>query len=191
MLVEAKSYFDYSPIAPELLVDKANVSYWKGAMPYAKDETVTGRVTSVQVDTKANSASVRLEDGRVIKCQRVIVACGSKYADPVIKASHDSQAKSITEREQQFISYAEKIAQAKDIVVIGGGQTGVETAGAILDKYVKDIKDAKKKLTLVAGPAGLLPAMDPKVRHTHNLAHPYSTIVLITFTFPPQHTHVT
>lgn len=101
------------------------------------------------VSTNFDDNSIDLEtDGKkeVLKYDILVVASGARYADPTFKLvdNHSSTVKSI-EQISADLKHASKIA------IVGGGPTGVETAGEIGQLYGNS-----KSITLYTGSDGPL-----------------------------------
>jgi len=58
-----------------------------------------------------------------------VIATGSRYADPLIKATAATEA----ERAAEIAVAHARHARARTVVIVGGGAVGVETAGEFLD----------------------------------------------------------
>jgi len=100
-----------------------------------KDHFVQGRVSNVDFENK----KVFLKDSeQVIEYTDIVFAVGSDGPFPGRPESTSMAA--VTD---EYLKVSQEIEKANDIVIIGGGATGVELAGEICDKY------KMKKLTLI------------------------------------------
>ena len=131
---------------------------------------VRGDVVKVSLDAK----SIRLEDGRVLYFDQLVFAVGSEgttYGVPGV-AEHALQMKNIREaraiKNQLLQTYEDvetgaKPKEALRVVVVGGGPTGVEIAGAVSELQRSMHREfpniaGEASVTLVeAGPRLLLP----------------------------------
>ncbi|KAJ9477932.1 Pyr_redox_2 domain-containing protein [Pseudozyma hubeiensis] len=82
-----------------------------------------------------------------IPVERVVLAIGADYGFP---ARISPSAKTKEDVLDQFRSMQNHIAEAKDILIVGGGPTGVEFAGEVLDVH------RGKKVTLITRGPGLI-----------------------------------
>ena len=99
------------------------------------DHYVQGRVRSL--DTEARK--LVLEAGQEISFSHAVIAVGSLGPWPA-----RSEVVTRTELEAECRQFSEAVAEAGDIVIVGGGPVGVEMAGEIRDKH------GDKNITLVS-----------------------------------------
>lgn len=136
----------------------------------------------VKIDTK--SKQITISNGDVCGYDYLVISIGARHSyfgndawetfAPGLKTINDA----IKIREQVLISFEEaerldSIAEADkylNFVVIGGGPTGVEMAGAIAEiahktlfKNFRRIKPEKSKIFLVEGLPNILPVYPPKL----------------------------
>lgn len=90
------------------------------------DNFIQGNVESLDIEGK----KIVLDGGREIEFTHCIIAVGS--VGPVPARSEKS---SISEMLDEYNEVGEAIANAENIVIVGGGAVGVEFAGEITDKY--------------------------------------------------------
>jgi len=85
-----------------------------------------------------------LASGETLQYQALVLATGSKWAGPIDLPDSEADLR-------QFVSqWREKIRDAPDIVIVGGGAVGVELSGEIRDGY------PDKKVTIVHAQDNLL-----------------------------------
>ncbi|KAF8994493.1 FAD/NAD(P)-binding domain-containing protein [Cyathus striatus] len=104
----------------------------KALMPYThlfqKTGTIVqGEVKSIKKD--ASGGSVVLENGEVIKFDILVLATGSIWEGPLHLANEKEEIDKALKRER------DEVANAKSVVLVGGGAVGNEYAGEIKDIY--------------------------------------------------------
>lgn len=91
------------------------------------------------------SGAERVEQGSKVTVDRVVLAVGSDYGFPM-RISPDARTKE--DVLEHFRQTQKEVAAAQEILVVGGGPTGVEFVGEVLDEH------PNKVVTLVTrGPA--------------------------------------
>jgi len=114
---------------------------------------VQGRVTSIEEKAPGKGGAVVLQDGERIPYTVLVLATGSSWAGPLDFPYSDAEVRS------HIKTWRQRYAEANDIVIVGGGAVGIETAGEIRDTY------PTKKVTIVQGSDMLLnPVYPPKFR---------------------------
>lgn len=112
------------------------------------DNFIQGSVESLDIEGK----KIVLDGGREIEFTHCIIAVGSIGPVPA-----RSEKLSITEMVAEYNEVGEAIANAENIVIVGGGAVGVEFAGEITDKY------KAKNITIVSSSEKLIcPDFDAK-----------------------------
>ncbi|KAG6909523.1 hypothetical protein DXG01_017080 [Tephrocybe rancida] len=112
---------------------------------------VEGKVVSFEASKEGGS--VILESGEKIDYHILVLSQGATWQGPPAFPSTDSGVK------EHLSSIHNKLANAKDIVLVGGGAVGIELAGEIKDEW------PDKKVTIVHGDKFLLnPSYPDKVR---------------------------
>ena len=99
------------------------------------DNFVQGRVKSLDIEGK----KVVLEAGQEISFSHCVISVGSLGPWPA-----RSEVVTRAELETECRQFSEAVAEAGDIVIVGGGPVGVEMAGEIRDKH------GDKSITLVS-----------------------------------------
>ncbi len=103
---------------------------------------------------KVHDGSATLEDGRILQAEAVIVTAGSSSSRPPIEGIGNAHALRSAE---DAIKLRSLIAGANSLVIIGGGATGVQLAGAVA------IAHPSICVHLIEGSARLLGAMPPEL----------------------------
>ncbi|SCU87736.1 LAME_0D11276g1_1 [Lachancea meyersii CBS 8951] len=108
-----------------------------------------------KVDTRAKTVKFRDSTGaeKLVSYDFLVVASGSKAQSAAFKLDGDY---TLTEKVQQELQAC--IKASKEIAILGGGPTAVETAGEIGHTYGKE-----KNVTLYTGSKGPLTEWNPKV----------------------------
>jgi len=127
-LVDPKTYLEVPMAAPRLLVDPDAL---QARIPYAHFldgvTVVQGRATGL---TDGSVAIAPAQGGTAtLPFDFAVIATGSRYADPLIKAAAPTEA----ERAAEIAVAHARHARARTVVIVGGGAVGVETAGEFLD----------------------------------------------------------
>ncbi|KAI3405250.2 hypothetical protein KGF56_001942 [Candida oxycetoniae] len=112
---------------------------------------VKSRVESLDLDGK----QLTISSGQVLDYDYLIVASGSRSSSSLWKLDNLHDYDYIINKIDKT---REKIKQAESIAIIGGGSTGVETAGEIGNAY----KGEKKRIVLYTGSSGPLSNSLPK-----------------------------
>ena len=132
-LIDTKDYFEYTPavlraiVQPEYIrkIQVMHTHYLKRAA------VITGAAKSIS----ESDVSVKKEK---IKFDYLVIASGSKYSFPF--KEHEAL---IAHRASSLRNHYEQLHEAQKILIIGGGLSGIELAGEIIDKY------PKKEITIV------------------------------------------
>lgn len=147
-LIEKRERFFHNAGALRAAVDAGWLS--KLFIPY--DHLLKqGAVVNSRV-VEANPDEVVLEDGRRLPFDYLVLATGSTYPFPAKMASDKVAASAASVR-----LVNERVAQAKNILLIGAGSVGIELAGEIASRY------PGKSVTLLEPGERLLPAFSPQL----------------------------
>ncbi|KAI5952495.1 hypothetical protein KGF54_003362 [Candida jiufengensis] len=153
-IISPNEYTFFNVSVPRLLIDNSLIEKTlfpiKEVVEYLAKGTgnkvthIRSSVEKVEFDTK----SVIVANGEKLNYDYLIIASGSRSTSPLWKLdstkSNDYNLDSIKE-------FTEKIKTAKTIAIIGGGATGVETAGELGTEYY-----GEKDITLYTGSSGPL-----------------------------------
>ncbi|KAH8597517.1 hypothetical protein B0O99DRAFT_617606 [Bisporella sp. PMI_857] len=109
---------------------------------------------AVQVDEVARTVSVRTTGGTTntsVQYESLVVATGSRSSSPLWTLHGDPEHTTAAFRDMH-----NRLPKSKTILIVGGGASGVETAGEIAHFY------KQKDITILSGSTRLLPGL----RHT-------------------------
>ncbi|KAI1170088.1 hypothetical protein F4777DRAFT_145876 [Nemania sp. FL0916] len=136
----------FQPIAPGF------AHYPKGQV-----EFILATATGIDVDGKKLEITTPSDQIQSIGYDYLLLATGSRtLVDTPFKSRGSTEATKKALREAQA-----QIKRAKNIVVVGGGPTGVETAGELAFEYGQ-----KKKITLISSGPTVLEGRPAKVSQT-------------------------
>ena len=136
-LIDKKEYFEVPYGTLRGLVEpEYGKTLRKKYQDFLKIEFILGNVINISAE------KIRLVDGREFTFDIAIIATGSSYRSFSIPKPPDTMIR-IKERENQFQEENQKLLNAQDILIIGGGTVGVELAGDIAYTY------PKKNITLI------------------------------------------
>ncbi|MCG7530295.1 FAD-dependent oxidoreductase [Psychrobium sp. MM17-31] len=152
LLVDKKDYFEvtFATLRNIAAPHKTNNSPRKTYQSFLKGNFIQAAVT--YLDTN----SAQLDNGTTITFDKVVIASGTRY--PTLSAAKSNNALAIEQRNQEMLSYHQKLQQANSILIIGGGIVGVELAGEIADSM------PNKKVTLAHNSDALLDGFKPKAQ---------------------------
>jgi NADH dehydrogenase FAD-containing subunit len=149
-LIDPKTYWEVPMAFPRLLVEPAALP---ARMTYASFLAGVRLVQGHAVAIAENHVDVEGGDGiHSIAFDLAVVATGSRYVDPLIKA----EVPTVVERSAQIAAANRQLANARSVVVAGGGPVGVETAAELSETF------PYLKVTLVQGASKLLDAAPSK-----------------------------
>lgn len=147
-LIEQRDCFVHNVAAIRAVVDRSLVE--KIVIPYDKllrrGSVLRGTVTDI------GERRITLADGAVIEGDIVVVATGSRYAQPFKPQTND-----VADFAEANRSAHAAVESAGRIAIIGGGAVGVELAGEIATAY------PGKSVTLVTATKTLLPGYATKL----------------------------
>lgn len=151
-------------IAPDLIpIDKMFYDTQAGFKQYGdKVQFLQGKATSW--DEKARTLTIEKANGQaeVISYWALVLATGSKTDSPIFAL----QGTPHTDVEDALRSLHDQLSTAKEIVVVGGGAAGVETAGELGDLlngpagwFQSRLSHPKARITLITSSSKLLPQL--------------------------------
>lgn len=141
-LIDSKEYFEITWASLRAMVEP---SFGERSVIYHKDYLTNGLILTSSAINITDS-EVLTTEGHHVPYDYLVIATG--HADPLPHARND--------RLKQFEQDNEKIKEARSILIIGGGPTGVELAGEIAVDY------PEKEITLVHRGSRLLEFIGPK-----------------------------
>lgn len=153
-LVDPKDFFEIPMAAPRLLVAPGSLP---AIIPYraflSRSRLVRGwlrevRDRSILVDAGAPTGATD------VPFDYLVLATGSNYDGDLVKPL----AGEAEGRMQHFQSVRDRLADAKRILIVGGGAVGVELAGEIVETF------PEKQITLVEAGQHILPLTSEKPR---------------------------
>ncbi|KAK1623844.1 hypothetical protein BDP81DRAFT_438910 [Colletotrichum phormii] len=108
---------------------------------------------TVSITPKGNGTPV------VLSYHALVIATGASSLSPLLGLNSDSES-----LRQSWAEFRKALPQAKNVVVVGGGPAGVETAGE-LGEYLNGRKPHSPKvfITLVSSAPEILPALRPAI----------------------------
>jgi len=185
VLVDRHDYHTFQPLLYQLatgLLETTGVGHSLRDLLARHENTIIhkARVTSVDLDAR----TVGFEGLAPISYDYLVFALGAEvnffgtagaaeHAYPMYTLPHAVRLKNhLLERWESADRDPELVADgALNVVVVGGGPTGVETAGAIAELYrgnfakdYRDVVEADARVTLVEAGSELFPMFKPKLR---------------------------
>ncbi|KAF9225465.1 FAD/NAD(P)-binding domain-containing protein [Gyrodon lividus] len=112
-------------------------------------ETKVGIVKSIEAKEDNKGGAVVLENGERIPYEILVIATGSKWSGPLDLPEHEKDVL------PHVNAWRDKFANAKHVVLAGGGAVGIELAGELKDEHPDTI------VTIVQGSNQLLNATYP------------------------------
>jgi NADH dehydrogenase FAD-containing subunit len=96
-------------------------------------------------------------DGTVFEVKFDVLVAATGFSFPTLTSS---PGQSREDREKEIAMVGDAVTSGKQVVIAGGGSTGVELAGDVLETL--PVESRKGKVTLVCSSDHLLPDQDPK-----------------------------
>lgn len=151
LLVDPRDFIEVPMAATRTIVapefgDAATIPFAR-ALPGVK--LVQGRLIEWTHDggrVELNDGTISLLSGRVN-----VLATGSSFVNPLMRSSDGTPAS----RKALYVRYRARIAEAKSILIVGGGPIGVEVAGEISEAF------PDKQLTIIDRGSRLLKGSSP------------------------------
>jgi NADH dehydrogenase FAD-containing subunit len=150
-LVDARDRFVHNVAAIRGVVDPSLLD--RIVIPY--DRLLRRGSVRQGLVTDASSSGVTLASGEHVEGDIVVVATGSRYANPFKPQGDCTQAFAVSLRTAHG-----NLKSANTIVIVGGGAVGTELAGEISSAY------PGKAVTLVSGSPSLMPGYPDKLAKT-------------------------
>jgi hypothetical protein len=160
-LIDPSDVFYFNIASPRIIAKPNGINFGDFLIPIAdkfkqyppgRFTFIRGVVSSIDFELKAVQVS---DHHQSIPYDYLVVASGSSTPGTIgqeaipFKPTGDNKIRQSIEAAQQ------RVAKADDIIIVGAGPVGVETAGEIAQAY------PKKKVTLVASHDRVLPALKP------------------------------
>jgi len=144
VLIDRKDYFLHTPATPRMMVDMDFTQ--SGCVPYT-NLLKNGHVVQGQV-TKVTDTEVFLhgKEEPITGFQYLVIATGMAYAFP-----YKVPESKLGETQELFERVNKKIIEATNIVLVGAGSTGLESASEIAEKW------PDKQVTIVHSRARIMP----------------------------------
>lgn len=139
-LVDPNEYFEVPMSVPRSLVKPdfadAAIIHFADALP---------EVTHVRghlIEMRPEGGLIRLADGReeVLTAEILVLATGSSFSNALMRSIDGA---SVRERKDFYVHFQQRIASAKNILIVGGGPIGVEVAGELMESF------PEKKVTIL------------------------------------------
>ncbi|KAK3277935.1 hypothetical protein CYMTET_14095 [Cymbomonas tetramitiformis] len=153
-LVDAKGFFEYTPSALRCMVEP---NYAERCVIPQPQRVVIAAVESInleneQIDESRAKGVAHLNNGTTLAFDYCLLCLGSSYVAPI--KPDPMNASTASDRVEAYQRECERIQEAEDIVIVGGGTVGVELAAEIVGKWPK-----KKNVTLINSQGRLLSRM--------------------------------
>jgi len=171
VLIDRKDYFLMTPATPRAMVDASFAE--RIAIPYS-NVLKNGHVVQGEVKRITNK-SVELHGAEpVTGFDFLVIATGMSYAFP-----YKVPEPTFSNFQPQYDRVADKIKNSKNIVVVGGGSTGMESAAEIAETYPEvQVTLVHSKDTLMSG--GTWGEYAPKfVKHINEQIERYPNIRVV------------
>lgn len=135
ILISPRAYNIHMIAGARINVDEAGKFEEQAFLPYDKlfvngnGTKKTGVVTSISTNKEGKGGVLTLEDGETVSYHLLALTPGSVWPGPVSFPNEKAAVAS------HVASWRKKYSSAKEIVLVGGGAVGLETAGEIKDIY--------------------------------------------------------
>lgn len=146
LLVDRKNYFE---VTYAVLRDVAAPKVNDGQARQFYEQILAGEFIQDSVETLTEREAI-LASGNKVEFEQVVIASGSRY--PSLPLAKSEQARTMEQRKAELQKYNRKLAQASNVLIIGGGVVGVELAGEIAYAMPElDVTLAHNKSVLLEG----------------------------------------
>ncbi|KIJ62518.1 hypothetical protein HYDPIDRAFT_129019 [Hydnomerulius pinastri MD-312] len=150
ILISSRSYAISLPASARLVVSPSSKLEDTAFVPLDKlykngnGETKVGVVKSIEAKEGEKSGAVVLESGERVEYEILVLATGAKWNGPLNLPANEKDVL------PHVNAWREKFANAKHVVLAGGGAVGIELAGELKDEH------PNTKVTIVQGDKQLL-----------------------------------
>jgi apoptosis-inducing factor 2 len=151
-LVDTKEFFEVNLAMPRAVVDATVHS----RLTFLHTQYLRRAKFKQAVVAEVRSGTVATVTGEEIPFDRLFLCTGSSYSDPVGKASLGVETTSKL-RSDYYAEVYETVKAAKSVLIVGGGEVGVELAAEIATEY------PSKSVTVVHSHSTLLHQLRPRV----------------------------
>ncbi|KAJ1665274.1 hypothetical protein IW140_000628 [Coemansia sp. RSA 1813] len=162
-MIDQRAYYYHTIGMPRALVDrelaKSLAFPLAGFLDQYEQDPSNPRHRFIQASvTNVTTTSVSLNDGSTVPFDFLVLATGVSNTFPATVSTP-----SIEDAKTQLTTVHANVEKAKQILVIGGGAVGVESAGELADAY------PEKQVTLVHSGPHLLPSIFKPALHSSAL----------------------
>lgn len=165
VLINPSTHFYYKVGAPRAAASSKSLPHDKlftpivdGFQQYGKDAVTFHYGEATSVDQANHNVNFQLADGTTgtVRYYALVIATGANTPTP-LTSLHGDHNKTI----QAIDSMNDRLRQAKEVVITGGGPVGVETAGEIGEALngQSGLNSRKVKITLIAGGKRIIPVL--------------------------------
>lgn len=147
-LFDTKDYFEFTPSVLRTLVEPEHIKKIE-----VLHSSYLQRATIIREAVERVTPTEIIAGKKCYPFDYLVIASGSRYNSPI-----KEQDIIITMRGQELRNYAQKLENAKQVLIVGGGVVGTELAAEISEKY------QEKKITLVHTQSSLLERNPLKAR---------------------------
>jgi len=179
-LIDYKSFFEYSPGVLRLFAEPSHFANIAKPLPCQRNHALVAEVVEVRPSEvvftrrapigRGSRASAATGNHRspvqheTLPFDYLVMACGSGYTLPVVKATSKDPI-DLNSRSRAWANAAESLANARRVIVVGGGAVGVELVGEIAaaqahrSKANKPGSEKPLEVVLVSRSPTLLPTL--------------------------------
>jgi NADH dehydrogenase FAD-containing subunit len=160
-LIDPSDVFYFNIASPRIIAKPNGINFGDFLIPIAdkfkqyppgRFTFIRGVVSSIDFELKAVQVS---DHHQSIPYDYLVVASGSSTPGTIGQEAIPFKPTGENKIRQSIEAAQQRVAKADDIIIVGAGPVGVETAGEIAQAY------PKKKVTLVASHDRVLPALKP------------------------------
>ncbi|PSR70706.1 hypothetical protein PHLCEN_2v13436 [Hermanssonia centrifuga] len=147
VIITSKPYYVFLIAGLRIAVSPTETLEDIAFIPYDKLQGINvkiGTVHSIEETAPGKGGEVVLKDGEKVPYSALVLATGSTWTGPVAYGDTDEEIRATVAK------WRKRFADAKHVVIAGGGAVGIELTGEIKDYY------PQCKVTLVQGSSMLL-----------------------------------